>query len=118
MGIIFFTLFKSNTSRCQVQTFTIWNTTRSAWLEVSSPAVSLTQLCAHSILSSAECKLCQVSTRVLVMVSDQFTPLKVSEVSHSDGHQLGLDTPHKDSVNSDSTKSSRMFTEMPWEPQT
>merc|ERR1711935_483650 len=117
MGIIFFTRFKSNTSRCQVQTFTIWITTRSAWQEVSSLAESHTPLCAHSILSSAECRLCQVSTRESVMDSEPSTPLKDSEDSPSVGPQPWWDTLAKDSVSSDSTRSSRMSTETLWEPQ-
>jgi len=54
--IIFFTFINTETSRCQVQTYTIGVTTKNAWQEESFPAVLHTLWFAHSILSSAECK--------------------------------------------------------------
>jgi hypothetical protein len=75
--------------------------------------VSHILLCALLILSSAECKLTQECTQVLEMDSLRLTHLKELRDSPSDGYQLLSDTHAKDSVNSVSMKSSRMFTETP-----
>merc|ERR1712166_103490 len=115
MGIIFFTFKYTKTSRCQVQTYTIGVTTKNAWQEESFPAVLLTLLFAHSILSSAECKLCQVSTRVSVMVSKLSTLQRELKDSPLDSFQPGSVTLSKDSVNSDSMRCSRTFIEAPWD---
>jgi len=86
-------------------------TTESVWWEVSFHAVLLTPWFAHWILLSAECRPCLDCTLVSVMDSKLSMLPKEWEDSRWDGFQPWLDTLPRDSVNSVSTRSSRMFTE-------